>query len=40
MNKPNKRFALRVYSRFTVQISMMYLGQDFTGQGIVASSPG
>jgi len=35
MNKPHKRFALRVYSRFTVQISMMYLGHDFTGRGIV-----
>ena len=35
MNKPNKRFALRIYSRFPVQISMMYLGQYSAGQGIV-----
>jgi len=34
MNKPNKRFALRTYSRFPMQISMMYLGQDSSGQGI------
>jgi len=35
MNKPNKRFALRIYSRFPVQISMMYLGQYSAGQGIM-----
>ena len=35
MKKQNKRFALRIYSRFPVQISMMYLGQDSAGQGIV-----
>jgi hypothetical protein len=35
MNKRNKRFALRIYSRFPVQISMMYLGQNSAGQGIV-----
>ena len=35
MNKPNKRFALRIYSRFPVQIFMMYLGQYSAGQGIV-----
>jgi len=35
MNKPNKGFALRIYSRFPVQISMMYLGQYSAGQGIV-----
>jgi len=35
MNKANKRFALRIYSRFPVQISMMYLGQYSAGQGIV-----
>ena len=35
MKKPNKRFALRVYSGFPVQISMAYLGQNSPGQGIV-----
>ena len=35
MKKQNKRFALRIYSRFPVQISMMYLGQYSTGQGVV-----
>jgi hypothetical protein len=35
MKKQNKRFALRIYSRFPVQISMMYLGQYSAGQGIV-----
>ncbi len=35
MHKQNKRFALRIYSRFPVQISMMYLGEDSAGQGIV-----
>jgi PilZ domain-containing protein len=35
MNKQNKRFTIRIYSRFPVQISMMYLGQDFAGQGMV-----
>ena len=31
----NKRFALRIYSRYPVQISMIYLGQDSAGQGMV-----
>ena len=35
MKKRNKRFALRTYSRLPVQISMVYLGQDFAGQGTV-----
>ncbi|NWF73767.1 MAG: PilZ domain-containing protein [Nitrospirae bacterium] len=35
MKKPNKRFALRIYSRYPVQISMIYLGQDSAGEGIV-----
>ena len=35
MKKPNTRFALRVYSRFPVQITMIYLGQNSSGQGIV-----
>src|SRR5262245_43916525 len=35
MKKQNKRFAVRVYSRFPVQISMKYVGQNSTGQGIV-----
>jgi hypothetical protein len=35
MKKQNKRFALRIYSRFPVQISMTYRGQDSVGQGIV-----
>jgi len=35
MKKPNTRFALRVYSRFPVQITMIYLGQNSAGQGIV-----
>ncbi|MGH7182978.1 MAG: hypothetical protein ACREJN_13500, partial [Nitrospiraceae bacterium] len=29
------RFGLRIYSQFPVQISMMYLGQNSAGQGIV-----
>ena len=29
------RFTLRTYSRFPAQMSMMYLGPDFAGQGIV-----
>jgi len=35
MKKQNKRFAVRVYSRFPVQISMKYVGQNSAGQGIV-----
>jgi PilZ domain-containing protein len=35
MKKTNKRFALRIYSRFPVQISVIYLGHDSAGQGIV-----
>ena len=35
MKKPNKRFALRTYSRFPMQISMTYLGQISTGRAIV-----
>lgn len=35
MNKPNKRFVLRIYSRFPVQVSMMYLNQNSAGQGTV-----
>src|SRR5262245_44565321 len=35
MKEPYTRFAIRIYSRFPVQISMMYLGQDCAGQGIV-----
>ena len=32
MNKANKRFAVRIYLRFPVQISMMYLSQDSADQ--------
>jgi len=39
MHKQNKRFALRIYSRFPVQISMMYLGEDSAGQGLCARCP-
>jgi len=35
MKKLNKRFALRIYSRFPMQISMTYLGQVSAGRGIV-----
>ena len=35
MNKQNKRFALRIYSPFPAQISMVYLGQNSSGQGTV-----
>ena len=35
MKKPNKRFAIRIYSRFPVQITMVYLGHYSAGQGIV-----
>ena len=30
-----QRFTLRTYSRFPAQMSMMYLGPDFAGQGMV-----
>ena len=35
MKKPNRRFALRTYSRFPLHISMTYLGQVSAGRGIV-----
>jgi len=35
MNQEHKGFALRTHSRFPAQMSMMYLGWDFAGQGIV-----
>ena len=35
MNQPRGGFVLRSYSRFPVRTSMMYLGQEFAGQGIV-----
>jgi PilZ domain-containing protein len=35
MKKQNKRFALRVYSRFPVQMSMVYQGPHSAGRGIV-----
>jgi hypothetical protein len=31
----NKRFALRAYSQFPVQITMIYLGRNSAGQGSV-----
>ena len=34
MSQP-QRFTLRTYSRFPAQMSMMYLGPDFAGQGMV-----
>lgn len=30
-----QRFKLRTYSRFPAQMSMMYLGSDYAGQGMV-----
>jgi hypothetical protein len=35
MKKQNTRFAVRVSSRFPVQITMIYRGQHSAGQGIV-----
>ena len=35
MKKRNKRFAVRTYSRFRLQISMSYLGQVSAGRGFV-----
>ena len=35
MKKQNKRFAIRVYSRFPVQITLIYRGRYSAGQGIV-----
>ena len=35
MKKPNKRFALRTYSRFPLHISMTYFGQVSAGRGTV-----
>ena len=35
MTQPSGGFVLRSYTRFPVRTSMMYLGQEFAGQGIV-----
>lgn len=35
MKKTNRRFTLRIESRPPVQISMVYLGQNSSGEGIV-----
>ena len=35
MNQQHKGFTLRTYSRFPAKMSMVYMGQDFAGQGIV-----
>jgi len=35
MQQQHKGFTFRTYSRFPAQMSMMYMGQDFAGQGIV-----
>ncbi len=35
MKKPNKRFAVRTYSRFPLHIAMTYLGQVSAGRGVV-----
>ena len=35
MNQPHNGFTLRTYSRFPARMSMMYMGEDFAGQGIV-----
>ena len=35
MNQPHNGFTLRTYSRFPARMSIMYLGEDFAGQGIV-----
>ena len=35
MNQPREGFVLRSYSRLPVRTSLMYLGQEFAGQGIV-----
>lgn len=35
MKKPNTRFAVRVSSRFPVQVTMIYRGPTSVGQGIV-----
>ena len=35
MKKQNTRFAVRVYSRFPVEITLIYRGPNSAGQGIV-----
>src|SRR5262245_15899960 len=35
MKKQNTRFAVRVYSRFPVQVTLLYRGPNSAGQGIV-----
>jgi len=35
MKKQNKRFALRIESQFPVMISVVYVGQNSAGEGIV-----